>query len=108
MIQKQLDDLAQSLREILERLGRVEASLRKLTEAQPEQEWYTTREAARILKLSTETVRMHCRTGRIVAQRTRSGRGNRPEFRVQQKEIDRLRAEGLLPGNDGPSVDKPR
>lgn len=107
-MQKLLDDLAQTLREILERLGRVEASLRKLTEAQPPQEFYTVKELSKVLRLSPETVRQHCRDGRIIAQRTRTGRGNKREYRVAAEEVRRLRKEGLLPGSDTPLVDKPR
>lgn len=32
---KQLDDMAQAIRDLDNRLGRIEASIRKLTEAQP-------------------------------------------------------------------------
>lgn len=105
---KQLDDMAQAIRDLDNRLGRIEASIRKLTEAQPTQEFYTTRELGRILKLSSDTVRMHCRTGRIVAQRTKTGRGNKAEFRISNQELVRLRAEGLFPGNETPVVNKPR
>lgn len=105
---RQLDDIAQALRDVDTRLGRIEASLRKLTEAQPAQEWYTVRELARIIKLSPDTVRAHCRAGRIVAQRTKSGRGNKAEYRVSHHELNRLRQEGLLPGTDQPVISKPR
>ncbi len=103
-----LEEINQTLGDAVTRLGRIEASLRKLTEAQPEQEWYTVRELSRIIKLSPDTVRSHCRTGRIVAQRTKSGRGNKPEYRVSAQELNRLRQEGLLPGTDQPAVNKPR
>lgn len=105
---KQLDDMAHALREVDTRLGRIEASLRKLTEAQPVQEWYTVRELSRLIKLSPDTVRTHCRTGRIVAQRTKSGRGNKAEYRISNDELNRLRQEGLLPGTEPPAVNKPR
>ncbi len=107
-MQKLLDDLAQTLREILERLNRVDASLRKLTDAQPPQEFYTIRELSKLLRLSPETVRQHCRNGRIVAQRTNTGRGNKREYRVAAQEVRRFQQEGLLPGKDRPLVDKPR
>lgn len=105
---KQLDNMALTLSDVVVRLGRIEVSLRKLAEAQPEQEWYTVRELSRVIKLSEDTVRAHCRDERILAKKTLSGRGGRLEYRISNHELNRFREEGLLPGKNKPVVNKPR
>lgn len=97
MTQHPLDDIRRWLADIEARLGRIEAALRKLTEAQPQKETYSTKEAGRILQLAPYTVREYCRQGRLRATQTRGGRGNRREYRLTQAEITRYQSEGLLP-----------
>lgn len=107
-MQHPFDEFRRGLADIDARLGRIEAGLRKLTEAQPVQEWYSVKEFSRLVKLAPYTTREHCRCGRIHAERTRGGRGNKPEYRISHAEFLRYQAEGLLPGHQQPIVDKPR
>lgn len=103
-----LDDVRRWLGDMDARLGRIEAALRKLSEAQPQKETYSTKEAARILKLAPYTVREYCRQGRLQATQTRGGRGNRAEYRLSHAELLRYQSEGLLPNGHTAANPKPR
>lgn len=63
---------------------------------------YSTREFAALANLTAYTVREACRTGRLKATKTRSGRGDRKEWRISHAEYLRYQAEGLLGGSDDP------
>lgn len=108
MTQNLVDDTRRWLASMDARLGRIELMVRKLAEAQPAKAWYTVREFYLIVDLETYTVREHCRLGRIRAERTRGGRGNRSEYRISHAELLRYQAESLLPEVKPPTVDKPR
>lgn len=97
MTQHPLDDVRRWLADIEGRLGRIEAAIRKLTEAQPQKEHYCTREFSRLVRLAPYTVREYCRQGRLRATHTRTGRGNRAEYRIPHSELLRYQSEGLLP-----------
>ncbi len=97
MTQHPLDDIRRWLADIEARLGRIEAALRKLTEAQPQKEHYSVGEFARLVRLAPYTVREYCRQGRLRATQTRGGRGNRAEYRLCHAELLRYQSEGLLP-----------
>lgn len=59
--------------------------------------YYTTAEAAELLHRKQFTVRQWARLGRINAEKTHSGRGVDPEWRISKEEIIRIQNEGLLP-----------
>lgn len=84
------------------RLGRMEASLRKLTDAQPVKDVYTVAEFAALVDREQYTVREWARLGRIHAEKALGGRGDRPEWRITHREYLRYQAEGLLPAAPPP------
>lgn len=59
--------------------------------------FYTTAEAAVLLQRKPFTVRQWARLQRIHAEKTHSGRGLDPEWRISKAEIIRIQNEGLLP-----------
>ena len=60
-------------------------------------EWFSTKEAAEILKRSCFTVREWCRLGRVNAEKRTCGRGTDSEWMLSADEIERIRNYGLLP-----------
>lgn len=58
---------------------------------------YSTAEVAKLLGKRPFTVREWCRLGRVRAEKTYSGRGAEPEWRLSHDEVVRVRNEGLLP-----------
>lgn len=78
-----------------QRLERIEQLLSE--RAQPEPTHYSIAEAAQVLGKVDYTVREWARTGRIRAEKRRSGRGRYQEWVVSRDEIERYRREGLLP-----------
>ncbi len=78
-----------------QRLDRIELLLGE--RARPEPTHYTIAEAAQVLGKVDYTVREWARTGRIRAEKRRSGRGRYQEWVVSREEIERYRREGLLP-----------
>ena len=86
------------LNEIIFRLNRLEELLRQvLKEQAPAKDWYRVEEFAKLEDLAPYTVREHCRLGRLRAEKTASGRGNVPEWRIPHAELVRYRNHGLLP-----------
>ena len=85
------------MNEILERLDRIETTLRTLVKQCHLQDWYGTKAAAEILGKSPYTVREYCRLGRIDAEKRPCGRGKSKEWMISHAELERLKAEGLLP-----------
>ena len=79
------------------RLERIEASLVLLVNQDQTQEWYDTKAAAKELGKSPYTVRKHCRGKRIHAEKRQCGRGRSKEWRISHAELLRIKAEGLLP-----------
>lgn len=79
-----------------ERLEKIEFMLAVLVERQQTREWYTTEEFARAVGKAEFTVREWCRTGRIQAQKRRSGRGKFPAWCIGHEELVRYQREGLL------------
>jgi len=85
------------LSEIQEQLTRLEEKLDKLIEQEPAQEFYSTATAAERLGKAEFTVREWCRNGRIYAEKRPCGRGHSREWMIAHEELNRIRAEGLLP-----------
>ena len=82
---------------IEERLERIEGMLVTIIQAQQVREWYTTEEFARAVGKAEFTIREHCRLGRLMAEKRRSGRGAHQQWVLSQNELDRFRRHGLLP-----------
>jgi hypothetical protein len=95
--------LNQSLEVLGSRLSEVEGllyqCLSRLDARIIEKEFYTTAEAAKILKKRPYTVREWCRLGRANAEKALSGRGIDDEWRISHEELLRIQNEGLLPLN---------
>lgn len=85
---------------LLERLERIEAALNLLVQQRTAKEWYTTEEAAKIVKKAEFTVREWCRHGRIRAEKRMSGRGAFPAWVISHQELLRYQREGLLTTHD--------
>jgi hypothetical protein len=84
--------------EVLEqKLERIEHMLAVLLDRQTVREWYTTREAARLLGKAEYTVRQWCRTGRVNAAKKVSGRGAHASWTLSHSEVLRIQRDGLLP-----------
>src|SRR5439155_10992560 len=60
-------------------------------------DFYTTDQAAEVLRRAPWTVREWCRLGRINAQKRRCGRGRSLEWVIPHDELLRVQKEGLLP-----------
>ena len=90
--------------EISSQLNRIEALLLSIADAPAHQEAYTTADAAALLGRAEFTIREWCRNKRINAKKTETGRGNSTEWRISHQEIERYRADGLLPASN-PFVD---
>src|SRR5690349_7957942 len=82
---------------IEDRLARIEEVLRILVTERTIKEWYTTSEAAELLKRAEWTVREWCRTGRVNAEKRPCGRGRSQEWILSHEELQRIRNDGLLP-----------
>ena len=105
MTPQTLDDFLRQWRADLDaRLGRMEASLRKLSEARPNKEFYTVAEAAKALCRAEYTVREWARLGRLRGEKTHGGRGRKAEWRFSLAELTRYQAEGLLPDDTQPTT----
>jgi hypothetical protein len=83
--------------ELLERLVKIEALLAALVEQRTVKDWYSTAEAAGILRRAEFTVREWCRLGRVNAEKKKCGRGSASEWIISHAELTRIRNEGLLP-----------
>lgn len=79
------------------RLERIEMLLSKLVEAEPPQEWYDTKTAGEMVGRSAYSVREWCRNGRVHAEKRACGRGAAKEWMISNQELQRVKAEGLLP-----------
>lgn len=88
---------SENLNAIVERLERIEATLKQLVDQRTTKEWYTPAEAAQRLGKAEFTVREWCRLGRIHAEKRRCGRGRSQEWMIAQAELERIQNEGLLP-----------
>lgn len=88
---------SESMEAIVERLERIEATLRLLVDQRTTKEWYTPAEVAQRLGKAEFTVREWCRLGRIHAEKRRCGRGRSQEWMIARAELERIQNEGLLP-----------
>jgi hypothetical protein len=85
------------MNKIEKRLARIEELLQILVAEKTVKNWYTTGEAAELLKRAAWTVREWCRTGRVNAAKRPCGRGKSQEWILSHQEIQRVRNDGLLP-----------
>jgi excisionase family DNA binding protein len=94
----QTPDVVGVLAQVTERLACLEEGMAALRDhlrtGQAGQDWFTTKEVARLLGRTDFTVRQWCNLGRLRAQKT----GNRREWRISRAELDRYRKAGLRPG----------
>jgi hypothetical protein len=91
-------DIQLKLNEILFRLRRLEDVILQVVKQQaPSKEFYAVEEFAKLVDLSSYTVREHCRLRRLRAEKAACGRGNIPEWRIPHAELVRYRSHGLLP-----------
>jgi hypothetical protein len=88
---------ANFLKELLDRLAKIEAALALLVQQRTVKDWYDTSEVAALLGKSEFTVREWCRLGRVVARKKQSGRGAFPAWTISREELQRIQREGLLP-----------
>jgi hypothetical protein len=65
----------------------------------PEREWYSVEEAAKIIDKSEFTTRQWANLGRINAEKRADRRGASALWRISASEIRRYKEEGLLPIN---------
>lgn len=93
-----LHEQLRSVQELVSRLTVGMDEIRGLLAGRPRaKEWYSTQEAAEILKKRPYTVRNWCRMGRVRAEKIEAGRGVDGEWRISHEEITRIQNEGLLP-----------
>ncbi len=85
------------MNDFLKRLERIEDVLQQLLEQKTVQQFYSTSDVARILGKAEFTVREWCRNRRVVAEKRPCGRGNSQEWMIEHAELERIKAEGLLP-----------
>jgi len=81
---------------VIERLDRIEATLKLLAARQAEKAWYTTEELAAVVRRSEYTVRQWCLNGRLRAEKTAGGRGKHRSWVISHQELLRFQREGLL------------
>jgi predicted NACHT family NTPase len=76
----------------------IKAMVAQLLSQRQVQDWYDTKTAAKLLdEKSPYTVREWCREGRCNAEKRHCGRGKSKEWMISHAELERLKAEGLLP-----------
>ncbi len=93
-----MNDLAEILSELNQRLARIEERLASPNERpRLEKEWFTVPEAAEMLGKQPFTIREWCRLGRIHAKKRKCGRGRTTEWVISLEELQRYANEGLLP-----------
>jgi DNA-directed RNA polymerase specialized sigma24 family protein len=85
-----------TVREVIERLDRIEATLTQLVEQRRVKDFYSTAEAAAILGKAEFTVREWMRLGRVRGQKQATGRGKSKEWVLSHSELVRIQNEGLL------------
>jgi excisionase family DNA binding protein len=78
---------------VIERLDRIEATLKHLVQERSAKEWYTTAEVAGIVQRSEYTVREWARKGQVKAEKATNGRG----WLISHEELERIRNYGPLP-----------
>src|SRR5262249_25096052 len=89
--------VAGMVRNLEDRISRIEANLAVLVRQQTVRDCYTTKQLAEMLDKKEYTVREWCRLGRITAKKLPNGRGNEGEWRIPHNELVRYQNEGLLP-----------
>ena len=91
--------VGQVVAELAQRLIRIESKLEQLLSNREEanQAYYSTADVARILGRADWTVREWCRLGRVNAEKRVCGRGSSKEWMISHDELQRIKAEGLLP-----------
>lgn len=69
----------------------------ELVEGPIQRAWYTPAEIAEITKRKSATIRGWCRNRRLEARKRAQGRGDKFEWEISAKELQRYRDHGLLP-----------
>ncbi len=87
---------------------RLESLVAELAAKRVAKEYYTTEEVAEILRKAPYTVREWCRLGRVLGEKSHSGRGLDEEWRISHEELTRYQNEGLLPVKKCVAVGAPR
>jgi transposase len=87
------------IRDLLERLDRIEILLLEIHQDRQTKEWYSTAEVAEKVGRAEFTVREWCRNGRVRAEKERHGRGRALEWRISHEELQRILNHGPLPLN---------
>ncbi|MDP1796582.1 MAG: hypothetical protein Q8K78_03835 [Planctomycetaceae bacterium] len=83
--------------QVVDRLDRIEESLRLILRERVVQKFYSTADVAKLVGKAEFTVREWCRLGRINAEKRSCGRGNAQEWMISHAELQRVQSEGLLP-----------
>jgi hypothetical protein len=94
-------ELGQEILDVIRVIKRDVRKLRRQLQDQAdnavEKEFYSTKEAAKILKRRPFTVRQWCNLGRIDAAKAEGGRGKFGEWLIPLPEIRPIKSEGLPP-----------
>jgi hypothetical protein len=85
------------MNDIEERLDRIEQALQTLIEKNTVKEYYSTHVVAKILGRAPFTVQQYARSGRIRAEKRKSGRGKHLSWVISHDELLRIQREGLIP-----------
>lgn len=88
-----MHDLAPQLDTLSERIGRLERKIDALLVGRVEKDWYTTEEAALLVRRACWTVREWCRHGRVRAKK----QSGTDKWLISGSELHRIQTEGLLP-----------
>lgn len=82
---------------IEDRLVAIERLLLQLIAKEQNRQWYSIEEFAQAVRRSAFTCRQWCRSGRVHAQKKRSGRGAHASWVISHEELLRYQRDGLLP-----------
>jgi Helix-turn-helix domain len=96
----EMQTLGEIQSQIKSAINRLEAKLDSVqlpTLAPSTKDWYTPKEAAKLLGKGVYTVQEWCRLQRINARKRQCGRGETDEWEISSQEIERYRNHGLLP-----------
>lgn len=85
------------VKELKERLARIESLLQTFVSQRAIKDSYSTAEVAVIVGQAEKQVRNWCREGRIAASKRPVGRGQSREWEVSHEELTRYQSHGLRP-----------
>ncbi|WP_240911565.1 hypothetical protein [Paludisphaera soli] len=87
------------VKELKERLARIESLLQTFVSQRAIKDSYSTAEVAVIVGKAEKQVRNWCREGRVAATKRPVGRGTNKEWEVSHEELVRYQAHGLRPAS---------